>query len=189
MTVTSVRRLRPHNVAPLPSPSPLRIDRLGEPDVSFVVYGAAAPQGSKKEVGKYGKSHKRAGQAIMVESSKKVAPWRQNVAAIAADATGFPDSEWEPLCGALVVDFVFTMWKPATFPRSAVDLRRLHGHMTSYPDVSKLARSTEDAMTKIVWHDDARICGYRRLHKFYVGEDDPDVLREPGAVIRVWQVD
>src|SRR5690606_41988758 len=56
------------------------------------------------------------------------------------------------------------------------------------PDLSKLARSTEDALTSAgVWRDDARGVEYRRLAKVYVGSD-PDALSAPAAVIRVYRL-
>ena len=188
MTILAARRLPAVNVAPVATETPWTLDRLGDPLVSFVVHGVPGPQGSKKPVGTFKKGHKRAGQAILVESSKKVTPWRTRVAKVARVATGHPDG-WEPLCGALVCDMVFTLDPPQRFPKNkAHDLRWLHGMPTAYPDLSKLLRSTEDALSGIVWHDDARVVGYRRDAKVYVGADDPDALRESGAVIRVWQV-
>jgi hypothetical protein len=41
--------------------------------------------------------------------------------------------------------------------------RRAPARPTGYPDLSKLARSTEDALTGILWDDDAQITGYTTL--------------------------
>lgn len=183
MSVSTVPRLPAANVAPRVTESPYLLEHLGEPVLAFTVHGVPAPQGSKKQVGTFGKNHKRAGQAVLVESSKKVDPWRKQVAAVAKVAAG----PRPPLDGPLVADMVFTLPRPQRFP--AGDLRRVHGMPTTYPDLSKLLRSTEDAMSGIVWADDARVIAYRRDAKVYVGSDDPDALREPGAVIRVWQVE
>lgn len=184
MSTLAVPRLPAHNVAPRPTETPWTLDALGDPALSFVVYGVPGPQGSKKEVGKF-KHGPRQGRAILVESSTKVEPWRRRVGKIASTATG-AHGDWTPLEGALVVDMVFTLPRPKTFPSK--DLRRIHGLPTTYPDLSKLLRSTEDALTGIVWKDDARVVAYRRDAKVYVGAEDPDALREPGAVIRVWTV-
>jgi Holliday junction resolvase RusA-like endonuclease len=57
------------------------------------------------------------------------------------------------------------------------------------PDLSKLIRSTEDALTDAgVWTDDARVVAYHQPRKVYAGSADPDALHTPGAVIRVWRV-
>ena len=53
------------------------------------------------------------------------------------------------------------------------------------PDLSKLARSTEDALSDAgLIADDARIVEYERLAKVFPGED-PDALEAPGVLIVV----
>lgn len=144
------------------APAPLRI----------VVYGSPAPQGSKKFVG----IAKRTGRGILVESSKRVKPWRDDVKAAALEArNGAP-----PLDGPLVVRMVFTLPKPSSAPKT----RRTYAMRK--PDLSKLARSTEDALTDSgLIADDARIVEYERLAKVFPGED-ADALEAPGVLIEVW---
>ena len=157
------------SAVPAPAEGPWTLEVLGEPAAALIVFGEPAPQGSKRHVG----------GGRMIESSKKVKPWRKAVYAIgAAHAEHEPD--W-PLDGPLVADLVFTMPKGTSLPK----WRDWHDKV---PDLSKLARSTEDALTGVVWADDARVTAYRRLEKRYVGSDDPDTLPVPGAVIRVWPV-
>lgn len=139
----------------------------------IVVYGSPAPQGSKKFVGIHG------GRGLMVESSKRVKPWRADVkdAAIAA-RDGAP-----PLDGPLVLRMVFTVPKPSSAPK------RRRTYPMRKPDLSKLARSTEDALTDAgLIADDARIVEYERLAKVYPGED-PEALEAPGVSIEVRQLD
>lgn len=136
----------------------------------IVVYGIAAPQGSKKFVGT-----SKSGRGILVESSKKVRPWRQDVKAAALAVRGGAI----PLDEALSLRMVFTMPKPASAPKKA---RTFPMRM---PDLSKLARSTEDALTDAgIWSDDARIVEYTRLAKVYPGED-PEALEAPGVRIEI----
>jgi len=156
---------------------------LPRPLLSIDVRGNPAPQGSKKFVGV-----SRAGHGILVESSKKVAPWREDVhsAALNLIRCRCPD----PMCVALappfpldeplLVSMTFTLPKPQSAPKTRQSWPMRH------PDVSKLARSTEDALTHLVWADDARIVGYMRLCKVYPSEGT-DALPEPGAIIRVWR--
>lgn len=171
-----------------PDASPaLSLAVLGPPLFSAIVYGEPAPQGSKQGFavtrGKKG-AKVYTGKVAMVESSKKVEPWRSAVASIAKPRTrelAGPGREWELLDGPLVADMVFTMPPPQKMPKG-----RQYPHVI--PDLSKLLRSTEDALSKIVWHDDARVVAYRRLAKVYAGFGDPDALTAaPGAVIRVWR--
>jgi hypothetical protein len=56
------------------------------------------------------------------------------------------------------------------------------------PDLSKLARSTEDALTGVAWVDDSRVAQYVRLGKHYARTGALDVLDAPGAVIRIWRL-
>lgn len=139
--------------------------------IQLVVYGSPAPQGSKRFVG----LAKSTGRGIMVESSKKVAPWRQDVKAAAeAVRNGAP-----PIDGNLVLRMVFTMPKPKSAPKR----RRTYPNVT--PDLSKLARSTEDALVQAgLIRDDARIVGYDRLWKVYPNED-VDALEAPGVRIEI----
>lgn len=140
----------------------------------IVAYGRPAPQGSKSF-----KGLSRSGHAIMVESSKRVKPWRQIVhaAAVTARAGG------SPIRGPVRVRMVFTLPKPKSAPKT----RRTYPDRM--PDLSKLARSTEDALTDAgVWEDDARVIDYERLAKVFPGED-PESLESPGVVIEIIAVD
>lgn len=179
--------LEPRLVAPVAHETPWTLTTLGRPAIAFVVYGTPAPQGSKKQVATRTKGPRK-GQAILVESSKKVKPWREEVARVARQAVDARPG-WSPLFGPLVADMVFTLDRPARFPWSPKkpwDTRRVHAQHTTYPDLSKLLRSTEDALSGIVWRDDAQVIGYRRDEKMYVGTTDTDALRRPGVVIRLW---
>ena len=141
--------------------------------ICITVIGSPAPQGSKKFVGVT-----KAGRGLMVESSKKVKPWRQDVkdAAVAVMAGA------APLDGPLMALMTFTLPKPASAPKT----RRTWP--CRKPDASKLARSTEDALTDAgVWVDDARVVALVAV-KVYPGEGE-DALHVPGAVIRVFQAE
>jgi Holliday junction resolvase RusA-like endonuclease len=135
----------------------------------IVVFGSPAPQGSKRFVGM------KNGRGVMIESSKKVRPWRQDVKAAALAARDGA----APMDGPLVLRMVFTLPKPSSAPKR----RRLYPMRK--PDLSKLARSTEDALTDAgVIADDARIVEYERLAKVFPGEDQ-DALEAPGVIIEL----
>ena len=139
--------------------------------VALQVYGTPAPQGSKKFVGMHG------GRGVMVESSKKVKPWRQDVKAAARellDKSGGPAFD-----SAVVVRMVFTVAKPKSAPK------RTRTWPRTKPDLSKLARSTEDALVDAgLLRDDSLIVDYGRLAKVYPGED-PEALESPGVRIQI----
>ena len=141
--------------------------------IEIVVIGNPAPQGSKRFVGT-----DRAGRGLMVESSKKVKPWRMDVKAAAEAYIAAHGGHW-PMDGPLVAEMVFTVPKPASAPKT----RRTWPDRK--PDLSKLVRSTEDALSDAgLWADDARVVEYGRLAKVFAGEDR-DALDRPGVRIRI----
>lgn len=141
--------------------------------ITIIVRGMPAPQGSKRFVGV------RGGRGVLVESSKGVRPWRQDVVAAAVEAKNGA----APLDGPLRAKIVFTLPKPRSAPK------RKRSYPDRKPDLSKLLRSTEDALvTAGVIADDARIVEFARLAKVYPYED-PDALDSPGAMIHVYRIE
>ena len=139
------------------------------------VRGLPAPQGSKSFKGMVN------GHAILAESSKAVKPWREDVK-WACLRLGFGAKE-RTIHGPVLVSMVFTMPKPKSAPK------RRQTWPDRTPDLSKLCRSTEDALTQIyVWEDDARVVEYVRLAKVFPGED-PQALDTPGCVIEIESVE
>ncbi len=87
---------------------------------------------------------------------------------------------------------VFTFARPKSHYRSGKNAHLLRDDAPSAPanhsgpDLSKLARSTEDALTDAgVWVDDGLVTEYARLAKVYVGSGDPEATHIPGARIVV----
>ncbi len=132
--------------------------------IEFTVVGLPAPQGSKRFVG-----HAKSGRGILVESSRKVKPWREAVK-YAALETG------KRISGPVTVLMVFALPRPASAPQK----RRFPDRK---PDLSKLIRSTEDAISDSgTWEDDARVimCVARKV---YAGS--PGEMAIPGVRIRI----
>ena len=159
-----------------------------EGTITITAYGQPAPQGSKRHLG----------NGVMIEMSKKVKPWRQDVKAAALEVmtvtrVGERQILLPPLDGPIAASIVFTLRdqpasKPTWWPRAAKWSKAMRWRPASTPDLSKLLRSTEDALTGVVWKDDARVVEYVRLAKYYTDDDAPDVLDRPGAVIRAWAI-
>jgi crossover junction endodeoxyribonuclease RusA len=103
----------------------------------YRVIGRPAPQGSKRHVG----------NGRMVESSADVGPWRDAVALqVAAQRNR---AGWRQECGAIKVAVTFLLARPPSVRRMWPEVR---------PDLSKLLRATEDALTDSgVIRDDALI--------------------------------
>lgn len=146
-------------------------------ELVLVVYGMPGPQGSKSFKGLTPSGHAR-----LVESSKKVKPWRQAIVD-QVDSLVTPLGLRRPLFdGPLSVGFYFTLPKPGSAPkrRTTWPCRK--------PDGSKLQRSTEDALTDSgVWKDDARVVDWHG-RKFFPGEGDM-ALPVPGAIVYVSRLD
>jgi Holliday junction resolvase RusA-like endonuclease len=91
----------------------------------------------------------------MIESSKRLKPWRATVAAAARAAY-----QGELMTGPVWVVLLFRVPRPAghygtrnTLRASAPDRPAVR------PDVDKLARAVLDACTGIIWEDDSRVVG------------------------------
>ena len=115
--------------------------------VSFRVYGVAQPAGSKKAI-------VRGGRALVIDDNAKATPWKKRVAEHAALAIRGRD----PLEGALVFRAEFHLPRP----KGHLGARGLvkpsaPARPIVRPDVLKLARAVEDALTGVVYADDAQI--------------------------------
>lgn len=115
--------------------------------VQFVVYGNPAPAGSKTAgVAKNGRTFVR-------DSSKRSYPWKQTVAQTAGVAMAGRILLEGPL--RLTLEFVVPR------PKGHYGARGLRpsapAHPTVKPDVLKLARAVEDALSGICYRDDAQI--------------------------------
>ena len=144
---------------------------LYDPCMRIVVYGIPAPQGSKRPI-----RNQYTGKIATVENSPNLAPWRQDVK-FAAEAVLTEAGRPQPFQGAVAVRMVFTLARPATVKRNK------RPWPSVAPDLSKLLRAVEDALTAAgVWRDDCLVVEYTRLAKVYCGED-PEALDRPGVSI------
>ena len=97
--------------------------------ITYFIEGEPAPQGSKNGFVKNGR-------VVMVESSKKVKPWRAAVAEQTAR-----HMSWEtlnPMDSPVEIALVFYLPKPKTVKRQWPSVK---------PDLDKLIRSTFDGLT------------------------------------------
>lgn len=148
----------------------------GMRSITFTARGLPAPQGSKTY-----KGH-RGGHAILGESSKKVAPWRQDVVAAAvAEIQNHPG--WTPIAEGVELLIEFYMPRPAGHPKT----RRTVPDVT--PDLDKLIRSTCDALkTAGVYADDARVVEVSARKRYAVVDEAIGLEHElvgTGAIITV----
>lgn len=111
--------------------------------LDFVVHGEPAPQGSKNQFGG--------------ESNPRTRPWRAAVSAEAAVAMRDRALLDEPV--QVKVEFLFTRPKAhyGTGKNAAVLKGGAPEYVSRAPDLDKLARAILDALTGIVFRDDAQV--------------------------------
>ncbi len=155
--------------------------------VSFFVPGVPQPGGSKKAFVVRMKTGVT--RAVVAEDAKHNAPWRAVVSLAARQAM-----EGRALfTGALSVSFDFVMPRPKGHYRTGKMAHWLKesapmGH-TGKPDVTKLIRSTEDALKGIAWEDDSQLVE-QRASKLYTSAVpqailDQDWSTKPGCFITI----
>ncbi len=117
--------------------------------ITFFIPGIPAPGGSKRFVG-FGK---KTGRAILIDAAgERNKNWRSVCAMIAAqEMTGK-----EMLRTPLSVHFAFFMPRPKGHYGTKGLKQNAPQRPFTRPDVLKLSRSTEDALTGIVWADDSQ---------------------------------
>jgi Holliday junction resolvase RusA-like endonuclease len=153
--------------------------------MKITVFGTPAPQGSKSFKGR-----SKTGKAIMVESSKKVGPWRETVVYAARDEMN-TFGGWSMITDPILMHVRFSLRRPASHYRTGRNAHLLRESAPTrpgkYPDLSKLIRSTEDALTTAgVYADDALIVDLNASKVFAGSSGGLDVS---GAVIEIWGLD
>jgi len=149
---------------------------MSEP-LTFTVYGHAAPAGSKRALPFGGRA---GGRPIIVDDSKRSRPWKQEIAGVARETMDGRELYDEPL--ALVLVFYVPR------PRSHYGARGLRPTAPEYPakrpDLLKLARGVEDALSSIVYRDDALIVD-EHLSKRYGEPERLEVTVGPAAILPI----
>lgn len=140
---------------------------IGNGSVAFRVFGKPISQGSMRSIG--------AGRP-MIHSSKKLLPWREGVAWIAKQTW-----ECEPILGPVVLHCLFKLKRPkchyGTGGNSMKLLAKAPMRHRQTPDVDKLVRAIEDALTGIVYKDDAQVDEVHATKKWAeVGEQEGVVI-------------
>lgn len=141
--------------------------------ISFFIPGIPAPAGSKKAFFNPRNPHK----PIVTDDSKRSRPWKSMVASFALEHAPTPI-----FSGPLSLDLLFIFPRPKNHygtGRNSTVLKKLApDYHTIKPDLTKLIRAVEDALTGIIWRDDALIC-WQTAHKIYTVTDHS----KPGVYI------
>lgn len=146
--------------------------------VRFFAAGTPRPGGSKRA---FPIKRRDGSMGVAVsEDCKRTREWRTDVReAFRAHAATRPDIAF-PLDAPLAVTMMFVLPRPRSHynKRGQIRDRYVDARPDRKPDVLKLARSTEDALTGLAWTDDARTV-HLVLTKRYVQSG------EPGAQITI----
>lgn len=115
----------------------------------FFIRGIPKPGGSKKSF-----NHPKTGKIVTMDDSDNK-DWRADVRDTALK--NYPANH-TLLAGPLRVKCTFEQLRPKSHFNSKGILKpNAPKYPTTRPDATKLFRSTEDAMTAVVWKDDAQI--------------------------------
>lgn len=129
-------------------------------EITFDVLGRPAPQGSKRSIG---------GNRF-IEASKFLPQWRAAVKSAAEEVAALDN--WTLLEGPVELEIIFYLDRPSSISKTS------RFYPTVPPDIDKLVRGVGDALTGVIYNDDAQII---RLLAWKQYAD----TREPGAFIRV----
>jgi Holliday junction resolvase RusA-like endonuclease len=118
--------------------------------VEFTVWGVAQPKGSTKPWARAWRD-KETGKmrvaAVVTSSNAKLKPWENDIRAAIQNAAPevFFDADT-----AVSLRIIFWMPRPKSL------LKRIFHHLKA-PDLSKLCRGAEDALTGKLWADDSQV--------------------------------
>jgi crossover junction endodeoxyribonuclease RusA len=130
---------------------------------SFTVWGIAAPQGSKRHVGK----------GVMLESSDRVRPWRQDVRFAALEER---PPNWD-MATPMRLDLVFWFPRPASHYGIKNGISYLKANAPIEPvsarigDIDKLQRAVFDALTGVAYLDDRQVVKVDARKAYLMGPD------------------
>ncbi len=124
--------------------------------LEFVVAGIPAPQGSKRVF-------VRGGRVSLVESCARVKPYRALVSLAASQARTEAPTQ-QPV--GIAIAFVFV--RPKSHYTSKGALRAGAPTHPGKPDIDKLCRAVLDALTGILYHDDAQVVSLNASKRYGV---------------------
>jgi crossover junction endodeoxyribonuclease RusA len=126
--------------------------------ISFTVFGVASGMGSKRAFVPKGWT-----RPIITDSNRNLKSW-QSLVADAASRAIEERTNWQILEGGVRLTMAFYLPRPKSLAK------KITAHLKA-PDCSKLIRSTEDAMSGIVYRDDSQVIELI-AGKFYTGTHD-----------------
>lgn len=154
--------------------------------LTFFVPGVPVAQGSKKSLGP--------GRPWIEANKDRLMPWRDSVAHAARAAWGQWEADDWLFPGPVRLDLVFSFPRPKSHYRTGSHAGELRADAplwkTSAPDLSKLVRAVEDAITIAgIWRDDAQVAQLHAVKQYAhtpglaVTIEDPPALPVAAVVV------
>ena len=139
---------------------------MGEEMIEFTVLGIPAPKGSMKSFAmlRNGKPF-----AVTTAANPRTKSW-QNEVTVMAQGHAPKDG---PLRGAVKLVVYFMMPRPKTLPKKVV-------YHIKKPDTDKLLRVIKDALSGVIYRDDAQVVEVQAKKDYY---------HTTGAIIRVFDLE
>jgi Holliday junction resolvase RusA-like endonuclease len=140
--------------------------------LTFTVIGVAQPQGSTRAFVPKGWT-----RPIITTANPKNKGWRDTIASAASFALQTPEHAGRFFAGPVALEVTFYLPRPKALLTKR--LARVDVPHTKKPDTDKLVRSTKDALSQVIWHDDSQVTDLV-ARKRYCAEGE-----HPRAVITV----
>ena len=140
--------------------------KLTQVDLVIVVPGIAQPAGSKRSFIVRGKNG-RPDRAATVDANPKQKSWQRLVRECAEEACAGRNV----LLGPVELSAVFMLQRPKSHYGSGRNAGTIKAtapyYVATRPDLDKLMRAIGDALTGVVWRDDAQVAWLREVGKIY----------------------
>jgi Holliday junction resolvase RusA-like endonuclease len=139
--------------------------------LTFKVVGHAQPAGSKRHIG----------GGRVIDANPNAGDWKRDVARVAAEAMIAARLDGELWDGPVGMSLLFSRARPkghyGTGRNAGVLKPSAPPYPTTKPDSLKLTRGVEDALTGVVWRDDAQVVEQTVMKRWGTPE---------GVEVRVW---
>lgn len=123
--------------------------------IKFVVYGDPLPKGSARAFVPKGWS-----RPIITSATKGLKQWESKIAAAAGS-----QANGTLLMGPLTLTIDFYLARPKSLPKKTA-------HHIKRPDLDKLIRGATDALTGVIWKDDAQVYTVTATKAYAATEDE-----------------
>jgi crossover junction endodeoxyribonuclease RusA len=103
------------------------------------------------------------------ESNEKVGPWRERVALAAYEAKNAMEGGFVLPVGPVVMELEFVLYRPKATPKSKTT------PATKAPDIDTLCRAILDALTNVIYRDDAQVVHLDATKRVAKADEEPGV--------------